>query len=115
VKYQSLFGATLVGLLALPSTSEAQKEFKPPAGTKVASGKSFDIYVEKKEQKPASGNYTLYIYEAVIVVQKTRRGRQRQIHRAEALDADLLKPKSWEIADLDGDGFRRLPGTQTSH
>ena len=99
------FGAVLAGLLALPSTAEAGREFKPPSGIKVASGESFDIYVEKKEEKPASANSTLFIYEAVIVVHKTRRGRQQQIHRVEARDADLLNPKHWEIADLDGDGL----------
>jgi len=105
MKCQLAVAAVLLALLALPSTAEGKKEFKPPPGIKVASGKSFEIYVEKKEEKPTSANSTLYIYEAVIVVQKTRRGRQLQIHRVEARDANLLNPKSWEIADLDGDGF----------
>lgn len=49
MKCQSVFAAVLIGLLALSAPVEAKKEFKSPAGTKVATGKFFEIYVEKKE------------------------------------------------------------------
>lgn len=105
--------AVLVSLLVLTSAVEAQnKVFKPPADTKVAAGKFFEVYVLKKHEEPAwaGTNFTRHQYEVVFVVQTRKRGTrgsgiQRQPTQVTALDADLLNPKSWEIADLDGDGL----------
>lgn len=97
--------AVLMSLFAFTSVAEAKKVFAPPAGSKVAAGKFFEVYVVKKEEKPAPANYTLHIFQAVFVVQTRKHGIQRHTTRVETLDADLLDPKSWEIADLDGDGM----------
>ncbi len=104
--------AILAHLIALTSVAAAQKVSQPPAGTKVAAGKFFAVYVLPKEEQPnwAGTAFTMHIYEVVFVVQTRKRGTrgsgiQRQHARVSALDADLLNPKSWEIADLDGDGL----------
>jgi len=87
--------------------AEAKKVFAPPAGTKVASGKQFDIYVVLKESKPfAATGSVLNIYAITVVVHKTRKhGRQRFKSRLEAVDADLLDPSMWQVGDFDGDGL----------
>ncbi len=104
--------AILASLIALTSVAEAKKVSQPPAGTKVAAGKFFEVYVLKKEEQPAwaGTDFTMHIYEVVFVVQTRKRGThgsgiQRQRTQVSALDADLLNPKSWEITDLDGDGL----------
>ena len=88
--------------------SAAPKEFKPPDGVKVASGKQFDIYVVKKESKPfGTTGFMLNIFASEVVVHQTRRtgGRQRYSSRKEAIDADLLDATMWQVGDFDGDGF----------
>jgi len=92
-------------LLAVPSFA-AKKPPKPPAGTKVYTGPSFDIYVTHKESKPfAQTGWMLSIYESTVVVHNTRRhGRQLKRSRVEAIDADLLDPSMWQVGDYDGDG-----------
>lgn len=104
-----LLAATALALcgLACGPAFAAQKEFKAPAGVKVASGQQFDIYVAKKESKPfAATGFTLNIFESAVVVHQTRKhGRQVYGGRAEAIDADLLDPTMWQVGDFDGDGF----------
>jgi hypothetical protein len=99
--------AVLVSLLAFTSMAEAKKEYSAPAGTKVASGKQFDIYVALKESRPfAATGLVLNIYATTVVVHQTRKhGRQRFKSRLEALDADLLDPSMWQVGDFDGDGL----------
>ena len=97
--------ALLCSLSATPALG-AKKTAKEPDGVKVASGKSFDIYVVAKETKPfASTGFTLGIFESTVVVHNTRKhGRQLIRSRVEAINADLLDPSMWQIADFDGDG-----------
>jgi len=92
-----------VFVLALPAAAAT----KEPAGTKVASGPQFDIYVVHKETRPFAGTAsTLGIYQSTVVVHHTRRhGRQRYGGRLEAIDADLLDPSMWQIGDYNDDGF----------
>jgi len=99
--------AALVSLLAFTSMAEAKKLSSTPAGTKVASGKQFDIYVVLKESKPfAATNLMLNIYATTVVVHRTpRHGRQLFKSRLEAIDADLLDPSMWQVGDFDGDGL----------
>lgn len=99
--------AFLAGLLAYTSMAEAKKPPSTPKGTKVASGKSFDIYVELKESKPfATTGSMLNIYATTVVVHKTRKhGRQLYTSRLEAYDANLLEPVMWQVGDFNGDGF----------
>ena len=99
--------AVLVSLLAFTSMAEAKKENSAPAGTKVASGKQFDIYVILKKSKPfAATGLALNIYATTVVVHQTRKhGLQRFKSRLEALDADLLDPSMWQVGDFDGDGL----------
>ena len=104
-----IFAASLAlcGLVMMPA-SAAQKEFKPPDGVKVASGKLFDIYVIKKESTPfGTTGFMLNIFASEVVVHQTRRtgGRQRYNSRQEAIDADLLDATMWQVGDFDGDGF----------
>lgn len=99
---------TLGALLACTSAGAAKKAAKPIAGTKVASGEFFDIYVQKKEEKPgwAGTDLSLGIYQSVIVARTVRHGTQRFISRVEGINVDLLDPKNWEIADLNNDGVQ---------
>lgn len=99
--------AVLLSLLTFASMAEAKKMPSTPAGTKVSSGKQFDIYVELKESKPfASTGSVLNIYATTVVVHKTRKhGRQLFKSRLEAIDADLLDPSMWQVGDFDGDGL----------
>jgi hypothetical protein len=96
----------LSAVLAIPALA-AKKPPKPPAGTKVYTGPSFDIYVVHKESKPfAQTGWGLSIFESTVVVHNTRKhGRQLIRSRAEALDADLLDPSMWQVGDFDGDGL----------
>lgn len=97
-----------MSLLAMTSTAEAKKkEYPPPAGSKVASGPQFDIYVVQKESRPFAGTSSvLSIYETTVVVHQTRKhGRQRKRSRLEAIDANLLDPSMWQVGDFDGDGL----------
>jgi hypothetical protein len=97
----------LASLLALPLMAEAKKMPSPPAGTKVASGKQFDIFVVLKESKPWAGtNLVLNIYATTVVVHNTRKhGHQLFKSRLEAVDADLLDSSMWQVGDFNGDGF----------
>lgn len=52
MNHKLIFAAVLLGLFAFTTIAEAKKLPAPPKGTKVASGKQFDIYVELKESKP---------------------------------------------------------------
>ncbi|MFI5310871.1 MAG: hypothetical protein ACHQQ3_06530 [Gemmatimonadales bacterium] len=79
---------------------------KPPPGTKVVSGRHFDVYVAKVSEKPMGvDGYTLKIWSVIAVAQTRTHGKQRVGGRVETINSDLLDPKSWEILDLDGDGF----------
>jgi hypothetical protein len=97
--------ALLCSLAAAPAFS-AKKTAKEPDGVKVASSAAFDIYVVAKESKPfAATGWTLGIFESTVVVHNTRKhGRQLIKSRVEAINADLLDPSMWQIADFDGDG-----------
>ncbi len=99
------FALVLSALLAVPALA-AKKPPKPPAGTKVYTGPSFDIYVVHKESKPfAQTGWVLSIFESTVVVHHTRKhGRQLKRSRVEAIDADLLDPAMWQVGDFDGDG-----------
>ena len=100
--------AILLGaLLATTTVAATQKTFSPPAGTKVASGSQFDIYVLHKQSRPFAGtDFKLSIYQVTVVVHNTRKhGRQRFSSRTEAVNADLLDRAMWQIGDFDGDGF----------
>jgi len=96
----------LFAMLAVPALA-AKKPPKPPAGTKVYNGSSFDIFVTHKESKPfAQSGWVLSIFESTVVVHHTRKhGRQLIRSRVEALDADLLDPSMWQVGDFDGDGL----------
>lgn len=107
MNHKLVSAAVLVSLLAFTSMAEAKKVNPPPAGTKVASGKQFDIYVVLKESKPfAATSSVLNIYATTIVVHKTRKhGRQLFKNRLESVDADLLDPSMWQVGDFDGDSL----------
>ncbi|HTN93710.1 MAG TPA: hypothetical protein VMJ33_03940 [Gallionella sp.] len=102
-----IFVAVFFSLLAFASTAEAKKPPLAPAGTKVASGKQFDIYAELKESKPfPATNSMLNIYTITVVVHPTRkRGRQHFVSSMEAFDANLLDPSMWQVGDFNGDGY----------
>ena len=102
-----LLSAALMCLLALATMAEAKKIPSQPAGTLVASGKQFDIYVVLKESKPWAGTtLVLNIYATTVVVHHTRKhGRQLFKSRLEAVDADLLDASMWQVGDFNGDGF----------
>jgi hypothetical protein len=102
----SALALVLCNLAAGPAIA-AKKEYKPPAGVKVASGPMFDIHVEQVESKPfASTGFRLNIFQTVVVVHHTRKhGRQRYGGRAESIDGNLLDAAMWQVADFNGDGF----------
>jgi len=107
MNHKPISAAVLASLLAFASTAEAKKLPAPPAGTKVVSGKQFDIYAELKESKPfAATNSMLNIYSITVVVHQTsKHGLKRFISRMEAFDANLLDPSMWKVGDFNGDGF----------
>jgi hypothetical protein len=107
MNHKLVSAAVLASLLAFTSMAEAKKISSTPAGTKVASGKQFDIYVVLKESKPfAATSSVLNIYTTTVVVHKTRKhGRQLFKSRLESIDADLLDPSMWQVGDFDGDGL----------
>ena len=105
MNHKLISAAVLAILLAFTSMAEAKKLAAPPAGTKVVSGKQFDIYVELKESKPfAATNSMLNIYSITVVVHQPS-VQQRFISRMEAFDANLLDPSMWQVGDFNGDGF----------
>ncbi len=99
--------AFLAGLLTFTSTVEAKKLSSAPKGTKVVSGKQFDIYVELKESRPFPATSSmLNVYSTTVVVHQTgEHGRQHFVSRMEAFDANLLEPSMWQVGDFNGDGF----------
>lgn len=99
--------AVLASLLAFTSMAEAKRASSPPAGTKVVSGKQFDIYVELKESKPfAATSSMLNIYAITVEVHKTRKhASKRFVSSMEAFDANLLDASMWQVGDFNGDGF----------
>jgi hypothetical protein len=105
--YKLMFAAVVAGLFAFTAIAEAKKLPWPPDGTKVSSGKQFDIYVKLKESKPfAATSSMLNIYSTTVVVRQTRKhGRQRFISSMESFDANLLDPSMWQVGDFNGDGF----------
>ncbi|MDP2762384.1 MAG: hypothetical protein Q8O64_18620 [Sideroxyarcus sp.] len=107
MSHKLLSVVALMSLLALTTMAEAKKIPSTPAGTRMASGKQFDIYVALKESKPwAAAHLMLNIYATTVVVHHTRRhGRQLFRSRLEAVDADLLDSSMWQIGDFNGDGF----------
>lgn len=107
MNHKLLSAAALVSLLAFTSMAEAKKLSSTPTGTKVASGKQFDIYVALKESGPfAATGSVLNIYATTIVVHNTRKhGRQLFKSRLEAIDADLLDASMWQVGDFNGDGL----------
>jgi hypothetical protein len=118
MRYKLISVACLAGLLAFTSMAEAKKIPSTPAGTKVASGKEFDIYVVLKESRPWAGTkLVLNIYATTVVVHHTRKhGRQRFGGRLEAVDADLLDTSMWQVGDFNNDGFddyRAVSGRDT--
>ena len=96
----------LLGSLAATPALGSKKAPREPEGFKVASSTAFVIYVVAKESKPfAATGWTLGIFESTVVVHNTRKhGRQLIKSRVEAINADLLDPSMWQIADFDGDG-----------
>lgn len=104
---KNIFAVFIVCLLVLPSMAEAKKISSTPKGSKVASGKQFDIYAELKESGPfAASGLTLNIYKTTVVVHHTRKhGLQKFGGRLEAMDADLLDASMWQVGDFNGDGF----------
>jgi hypothetical protein len=107
MNHKLISAAVLAGLLALTALAEAKKLPAPAAGTKVVSGKQFDIYAELKESKPfAATDSMLNIYSITVLVRQTgKHGSQRFISRMEAFDANLLDPSMWKVGDFNGDGF----------
>lgn len=105
--FRSAF-AVAVACLSWSATSAGAKEIPPPSGTRVAKGNFFEVYVLKKEEKPAPGNYVGRVFQVTIVARTVKHGTQRFTRRIETLDADLLASGNWEIADLDGDGLEDL-------
>ena len=99
--------AVLACLLAFGSTVDAKKLSSAPKGTKVISGRQFDIYVELKESRPFPATSSmLNIYSTTVVVHHAGvRGRQHFVSRMEAFDANLLEPSMWQIGDFNGDGY----------
>ncbi len=78
----------------------------PPAGTKVISGRHFDIYVAKTESKPMGvEGMTLNVFQVVIVAKTLTHGTQRIARRTTSMNGDLLNPASWKVEDFDGDGY----------
>jgi hypothetical protein len=118
MRYKLFSVACLAGLFAFTSMAEAKKIPSAPAGTKVASGKEFDIYAVLKESRPWAGTkLVLNIYDTTVVVHHTRKhGRQRIGGRLEAVDADLLDASMWQVGDFNNDGFddyRAVSGRDT--
>lgn len=104
---RSALAVALSCLLGSAVSADA-KDTPAPSGTKVATGNFFEVYVLKKEEKPAAANYVGRVYQVTIVARTAKHGTQRFARRIETLDADLLVPGNWEIADLDGDGLDDL-------
>lgn len=101
--------APLVLALALAAPTPARaKEQKAPAGTKVVSGRHFDVYVRKAESKGSLGGQTLHVFEMVAVARTASHGTQRYTRRIETQNVDLLDPRSWDVGDHDGDGWDDL-------
>jgi len=93
-----------IALCALSSgVAQSRNESPPPAGTKVATGNFFDVYVLEKEKQAAPANYVARVYQVTFLARTTRHGVQRFTKRIETLDADLLSDANWQVADLDGD------------
>lgn len=80
-------------------------KFTPPPGTKVVSAPFYDLYVEKKLERPGLGGYVERAYQVVAVAHTKKHGIQRYTQRVTTMDVELLDAKSWEIVDLDGDGL----------
>lgn len=119
MSHKLVSAAALVSLLAFTSMAEAKKTASVPKGTKVASGKQFDIYVALKHSQPFAGTSSmLNIYSTTVVVHQTgTHGRQRFFSRLEAIDANLLDPSMWQVGDFNGDGFddyRAVSGINTN-
>ena len=93
--------------------SQRRGQAPVPSGSKVASGRHFDVYVVKTEEKPAAAGYVLRIFQMEAVARTAKHGIQRFKRRLEAMDADLLDARNWEIVDFDRDGwddFRYVSG-----
>jgi hypothetical protein len=107
VNHKIMSATVLAGLLAFTSMVEAKKLSSTPKGTRVFSGRQFDIYVELKESKPFPATSSmLNIYSTTVVVHQTgKRGRQHFVSSMEAFDANLLEPSMWQVGDFNGDGF----------
>ena len=107
MRHKIFFAVCLAGLLAYSLPASAKATPSAPAGTKVASGARFDIYVVLNDSKPWAGtNLKLNIYATTVVVHQTRKhGRQLFRSRLEAVDADLLDSAMWQVGDFNGDGF----------
>lgn len=103
-----VYALAVVCLLSSAPALCAKKEYPPPSGTRVAKGSFFEVYVLKKEEKPAAANYVERVYQVTIVARTVKHGTQRFTRRIDTLDADLLVSGNWEIADLDGDGLEDL-------
>jgi hypothetical protein len=97
--------ATLIAIA--PAAGQARRTTPPPpAGAKVVSGRHFDVFVSKTEEKSMGvEGFTLKIYQVVAVAKTLTHGTQRISRRVEAINVDLLDAANWEIADFDGDGF----------
>ena len=77
---------------------------KPPEGARIVSGRHFEVYVAKKDEKPMAG-HTLNIYQVTAVAKTQTHGTQWIRRRVETMNSNLLDPMSWEIVDFDRDGW----------
>ena len=98
------FGVAFFGSVSAWDTKKPPRE---PNGVRVADSAQIAIYVVGKESRPfAQTGFQLNIFEASVVVKQTQKhGRQIIRSRFEAIDADLLDPNMWQVADFNGDGL----------
>lgn len=93
----ALLAVVLVGWSSLVCAAD-------PAGVKVVSGGHFDVFVQKRSEKPMAGGSALLVFEVTVVARTRKHGLQRFKRRVETINSDLLQATAWEIVDLDGDG-----------
>lgn len=104
---RALVLAALALSLAAPRAAQSQRPTpKPPPGTKVVSGRHFDVYVQKTGERPTgTAGFTFKSFQVVTVATTRTHGTQRITRRVEAINSDLLDAANWQIIDLDQDGF----------
>ena len=96
----------LAALLAIATATVALRAgAADPPGEKVATARHFDVFVQKREEKPLAEGSKLLIFQVVVVARTQKHATQRFSRRVETINSDLRQAGAWEIADINGDGF----------